>query len=100
MMRWATGAEAVEVSSIGDTLSGQPIDVEDVAAVALRFEGGMVGSLHGAYATDRATDGLFFALRGGQPLCTIEDALRVLETLDAAYESARTGRHVRVQPTR
>jgi predicted dehydrogenase len=58
MMRWATGAEAVEVSSIGDTLSGQPIDVEDVAAVALR----------------------------------------VLEILDAAAESRRTGR--RVSPVR
>ncbi|HEY3108519.1 MAG TPA: Gfo/Idh/MocA family oxidoreductase [Chloroflexota bacterium] len=158
-MRWVTSAEVVEVAAIAATLSESPIDVEDVATLALRYDNGMIGSLHCAFATDRDTDQAF-ALRGslgsvtwddagpqiearsthpswstaptrvmrfeadpvpgyggavgvaafrrfiaasrGQaaPVDTIEDALRVLETLDAAHESARTGRHVRVQTTR
>ena len=158
-MRWATSAEVVEVAAIAATLSSHPIDVEDVATVALRYDNGMVGSLHCAYATDRDTDqafGLrgtlgwltwdgagpevrvrsthpswagapsrvlrfeadpapgytgavgvaafrrFFAATRGEagPVDTIEDALRVLETLDAAQEAIRTGRNVKPQATR
>ena len=157
-MCWATSAEVVEVAAIGPTLSGEPIDVEDVATVALRYDNGMVGSLHCAYATDRDTDQAF-ALRGSlgwlrwdgtgpqvearsthpswaaapnrvlrfeadplpgyagavgvaalrrfiaatrgeaEPVDTIEDALRVLETLDAAQEAMRTGCNVKPRRT-
>ncbi len=158
-MRWATSAEVVEVAAIAATLSGEPIDVEDVATLALRYDNGMVGSLHCAYTTDRDTDQAF-ALRGTlgwlrwdgagptvevrsthpswlgapnrvlrfeadpvpgytgavgvaalrhflaatrgdvAPVDTIEDALRVLETLDAAQEAIRTGRNVKPQQAR
>jgi predicted dehydrogenase len=159
-MRWATSAEVVEVAAILDTLSGEAIGVEDTAAVSLRYRGGwaqegsMLGSLHCAYVTDRATDQLFFGLRGTlgwvvwdksdpellahsthpawataptrvqrydpdlvggyggaqgilalrrfiasfregtRPAFVPEDALRVLEVLDAAHESAACGRRI------
>jgi predicted dehydrogenase len=159
-MRWATSAEVVEVAAILDTLSGEEIGVEDTAALSLRYrggwaqEGGMLGSLHCAYVTDRATDQLFFGLRGtlgwviweksgpellahsahpawataptrvqrydpepvdgyggaqgilalrrfiasfregARPAFVPEDALRVLEVLDAAHESAACGRRI------
>jgi predicted dehydrogenase len=130
--------------------------VEDTAALAVRFDDGKIGSLHVTYTTDRATDQLFFGLRGtlgwlnwdrsgpeievrsthpswgsGQtrvtrftpdpvdgyagsvgmtalrrfiasiregatPVFTPDDSLRVLEVLDAAQESQRTGRRVGV----
>jgi predicted dehydrogenase len=153
-MCWSTSSEIQEVAAVMDTLSGEAIDVEDTAALALRFGNGMIGSLHVAYTTDKATDQLFFGLRGTQgwlnwdrsgpeievrsthpawagaetrtmrfgadpvegyaggvgqtalhrffasmrdgapPVFTPRDSLRVLEVLDAAQESARSGRRV------
>jgi len=153
-IRWATGAEVVEVAAVLDTLSGEEIGVEDTASLALRYDNGMVGALHAAYVTDRATDQLFFGLRGtlgwvvwersgpecaihsmhpawraaptrvlrfepdqtggyggaagilllrrfiasfreeSPPLFTPDDARRVLQVLDAAHESAKSGRHI------
>ena len=155
-MRWSTASEVAEVAAVMGTLSGEPIDVEDTAALALSFDTGMIGSLHVAYTTDKATDQLFFGLRGtlgwvnwersgpeievrsthpawgaGQtrvlrctadpaegyagavgltalrrfiasfregavPVFTPDDSLRVLEVVDAARQSAQTGRRVRV----
>src|SRR5439155_26719228 len=43
----------VAVSALTGTLSGEPIDVEDVAAVSLRFAGGALVSLHAGYLTPR-----------------------------------------------
>ena len=63
-MRWSTSSEIVQVAAVMDTLSGEAIDVEDTAAVSLRFDNGMIGSLHVTYTTDKATDQLFFGLRG------------------------------------
>jgi predicted dehydrogenase len=63
-MRWSTSSEIAEVAAVLGTLSGEPIDVEDTATLALGFETGMIGSLHVAYATDKATDQPFFGLRG------------------------------------
>jgi predicted dehydrogenase len=63
-MRWSTSSEVAEVAAVMGTLSGEAIDVEDTATLALRFDNGMVGSLHVAYTTDKATDQLFFGLRG------------------------------------
>jgi len=162
-MRWVTLAEVTEVAAILDTLSGESIGVEDTAALSLRYSGGscqsagMIGSLHCSYVTDKATDQLFFGLRGTlgwvnwersgheftvrsthpgwvtaptrvmcyepdpaggyggamgitalqrfiasfrdgvRPAFTAEDALRVLEVLDAAHESSTTGRRVALE---
>jgi predicted dehydrogenase len=159
-MRWATSAEVVEVAAVLDTLSVEAIGVEDTAALSLRYSGGwvqqagMVGSLHCAYVTDRATDQLFFGLRGTlgwvewpksgpelvahsthpawaaaptrilrfepepvggyggaqgilalqrfiasfregiRPVFVGQDALRILQVLDAAHESAASGKRV------
>jgi predicted dehydrogenase len=158
-MRWATSAEVAQVTAFTATLSGQPIDVEDMATLALQFDNGMLGSLHCGYVTDGPTDQTF-ALRGTlgwltwdgsatrldvrslhptwstaptrvlnfggdtvpgycgavgvatlrhfiaamqgevRPVDCIDDALRVLEVVDAAYASARTGAHVAVERTR
>ncbi len=155
-MRWSTSAEVSEVSAILDTLSGEQIDVEDTAAVSLRFDNGMIGSLHCTYAIDKMPHQLFFGLRGsdgwlrwdymggeievrsaradwsagvtqvlrfetddvggyemGDGVAVLRrfvesiredrpaamspiDALRILEIIDAAHESSRTGRRVAV----
>ncbi len=157
-IRWVTSAEVTEVAAILGTLSGEGISVEDTAALSLRYSNGMIGSLHCSYVTDKATDQLFFGLRGTlgwviweksghelvarsthpawataptrvlrfepdavggyggaegialwrrfiasfregvSPLFTVEDALRVLEVLDAAHQSAESGRRVALTP--
>lgn len=63
-MHWVAGAEVVRLTAMMDTLGGSGIDVDDTAAVALRYDNGMLGTLHCSYVTDRATDQLFFGLRG------------------------------------
>ena len=155
-MRWSTSAEVSEVSAILDTLSGEEIDVEDTAAVSLRFDNGMIGSLHCTYVIDRTPHQLFFGLRGSDgwlrwdymggevevrsaradwsagvtqvlrfetddvggyemgdgvavlrrfvesiredrpPAMSPIDALRILEIIDAAHQSSRTGCRVAV----
>jgi predicted dehydrogenase len=49
MMRFVTGDEIVSVSAEVATRSGEAIDVEDVAVLALRFRSGAVGTLHAGY---------------------------------------------------
>lgn len=49
MMRYITGDEIVAVSAEVATRSGEAIDVEDIATLALRFRSGAVGSLHAGY---------------------------------------------------
>jgi predicted dehydrogenase len=49
MMRFLTGEEIVSVAAEVATRSGENIDVEDVAALSLRFESGAVGTLHCGY---------------------------------------------------
>ena len=157
-MRWVSFAEVTEVASVMATLSEHAISVEDTASLSLRYDNGMVGSLHCSYVTDQAVDQLFFGLRGtlgwvywerdrpelvarsvhpawqGAPERRIsfelergegyggnmglaamqrfiasfrgeaesvfqpEDALRVLEVLDAAHESDAAGRRVALPP--
>ncbi len=65
-MRWSTSAEVVEVSATLGTLSGAEIDVEDTAALSMRFDNGMIGSLHCSYVLDRTPHQLFFGLRGDE----------------------------------
>jgi predicted dehydrogenase len=49
MMRYITGEEIVSVSAEIATRSGEAINVEDVAALSLRFSSGAIGSLHVGY---------------------------------------------------
>jgi predicted dehydrogenase len=71
-MRWVSNANVTEVGAILDAFSPAGIDVEDTAALALRFDNGMIGSLHCSYVTDQATDQLFFGLRGHKGWLTWE----------------------------
>lgn len=154
LFRWTTDSEVNEVAAILDTLSGEQIDVEDTAVLALRYTNGMLASLNAAYITDHGINQSYFALRGtdgwliwdelgadlkvrsnhpawstaptrtyrfdpdqiggyggamgievfrrffaairdgADPAFVPADALRILETIDAARESSRTGRRV------
>lgn len=63
-MRWSTSAEVKEVASILGTVSKEPIDVEDTAALSIRFDNGMIGTLNCSYVIDRMPHQLLFGLRG------------------------------------
>ncbi|MEN9934116.1 MAG: Glucose--fructose oxidoreductase precursor, partial [Chloroflexota bacterium] len=65
LMRYLTGAEVARVASIEANVGGYPIDVEDAAAVALRFDNGMVGSLHTGFLTPGDSE-LWVGLRGSE----------------------------------
>ena len=153
LLRWTTDSEVATVAALLGTNCDAAIDVEDTAALALRYTNGMLATLHCAYAFDRGDD-LFFTLRGtlgwvrwedNGPEITVRsthpawatapnrtlrftpddsggyggamgiavfrafiagfregtappftplDVLRVLEVIDAAHESSRTGRQI------
>jgi predicted dehydrogenase len=48
-LRFVTGEEIARVQAELATTSGEPIDVEDTAAVSFRTDGGAVGSMHAGY---------------------------------------------------
>src|SRR5262245_21743355 len=50
LVRYVAGDEIVSVAAEVATRSGEQIEVEDVAVLALRFRSGAVGTLHMAYA--------------------------------------------------
>jgi len=92
MMRWVASSEVVSVSAELATLSGEEIDVEDVAALSLRYDNGMVGSLHCAYATNAARDKVYLGLRGTAGWAEWErngDAL-ILHSTDPRWITAPT----------
>lgn len=153
LLRWTTDSEVATVAALLGTNGDAPVEVEDTAALALRYTNGMLATLHCAYAFDRGDD-LFFTLRGtlgwvrwedngptisarsthpawatapnrtltfapdeiggyggavgiavfrafiaafregAAPPFTTDDVLRVLEVIDAAHESSRTGRTI------
>ena len=49
LMRFVTGDEIVSVAAQVGTRSGEDIDVEDIAALSVRYRSGAVGSLHAGY---------------------------------------------------
>ncbi|MSP13365.1 MAG: Gfo/Idh/MocA family oxidoreductase [Chloroflexi bacterium] len=49
MLHYVTGDEVESVSAEVATLSGEKIDVEDVASLSLRFRSGAIGTLHAGY---------------------------------------------------
>ena len=154
LARYVTSHEVSSVMAFTDNLSGEAIDVESVAAVAFRFDNGMLGTLNCGYVQPRQADDAYLGLRGtlgsvewplftmeanvtsvhpdwapatkrklsytvdqvegyggaigiellrhwfrafregGAPLATLDDAVRTLAIIDAAYESSATGRRV------
>ncbi len=65
LLLWLTGEPIVEVHAMSGTLSGEPIAVEDVISMSVRYASGAIGSVHYAYAFPRAgaNDG-YVAFRG------------------------------------
>lgn len=59
LMRYITGEPIVAVSAEVATRSGEAIDVEDVASLALRFRSGGLGSLHVGYVLALSGGGYF-----------------------------------------
>ena len=53
LLHHLTGQRIVEVAGLTAVVGGAPIDTEDAAVAALRFEDGMVGTLTSAYYLDR-----------------------------------------------
>ncbi len=49
LLRYLLDDEIVSVSAMVDTVSGEAIDVEDVASVSVRFSTGVIGSLQAGY---------------------------------------------------
>jgi predicted dehydrogenase len=56
VMRYLTGDEVASATGLLGTVGGEPIDVEDIAGVALRLRGGALVTLHAGYllSTGRA----------------------------------------------
>jgi predicted dehydrogenase len=50
---WISGSRIREVSAFTTNIGGQPIDTEDSAVVALRFDNGALGTLTSGYYLDR-----------------------------------------------
>jgi predicted dehydrogenase len=155
LLLWLSGEPIVELHAMSGTLSGEPIEVEDVISMSVRYQSGAIGSVHYAYAFPRAgaNDG-YVAFRGTegsikiqsngtvtwfgpgnrdephatetfayelgksagygplasaairdwleaieqdrQPLANYGQLVSVLEVIDAAYASAKSGQRVRV----
>ena len=53
MALFITGAEVEAVAGFSGNVGGQPLDVEDANAAALRFSNGMLGTLTSGYYLDR-----------------------------------------------
>lgn len=50
---YLTGSDVVEVAGFAGNVGGQPIDVEDSAALSLRYDNGSFGTLTSGYYLDR-----------------------------------------------
>ncbi len=57
LLRFILGDEVTHLSALGGTLTGTPIDVEDTAAVTMRFGSGAIGTLTAGYHLSRSTAG-------------------------------------------
>lgn len=53
LVQYLTGDRIEQVSAVTRNVGGQPVEIEDSVALALRFKGGMVGTYHGGYYLDR-----------------------------------------------
>jgi UDP-N-acetyl-2-amino-2-deoxyglucuronate dehydrogenase len=53
LMQYITGKSVQQVAGFIANVGGQPLDVEDSAVLALRFEGGLHGTMHSGYYLDK-----------------------------------------------
>ena len=49
LIQYLTGDRIEQVSAVTRNVGGQPVEIEDSVALALKFKKGMVGTLHGGY---------------------------------------------------
>ena len=99
LLRFVTGQEVASLCALTGTVSGEPIDVEDVANVSMRLSGGAIASLHAGYLLAfgrvgydsagydqaviiRGSDGAMSLLRSG------DDYVVSVESVSAAWRSA------------
>ncbi|MGV3722710.1 MAG: Gfo/Idh/MocA family protein [Actinomycetota bacterium] len=61
LLRFLTGEEVAQVTALTGTLNGYPLEVEDTAAVAMRWSSGALGTLTAGYALPRSGSGYFGA---------------------------------------
>ena len=88
---WDVGKPRLEVRCKAPSWRGAPNRVIDYDVPEF---GGLMNSVYYHSWVERFIDDI----RAGQPgVLTMDDALYVLQSIDAAYESARTGRRVEVQ---
>jgi predicted dehydrogenase len=71
VLLWLTGERIVEAQAMTATVGNPNIAVEDVAAAAIRFESGAIGTLHAAYALPAEPSEGRLALRGTRGAVTI-----------------------------
>jgi predicted dehydrogenase len=64
LIRYISGLEFSSVAAHIATLSGEEIDVEDMAAVSARMDNGALASLHAGYVLTRRYGDIYLAIRG------------------------------------
>lgn len=98
LLRYLTGLEVSRVSALTDTLSGEAIDVEDVASVSMRLSNGALASLYAGYLLPSGRSGYEGAaydqsiiLRGTQgTLRHLKDGDDQIVTLESTADDWRT----------
>jgi UDP-N-acetyl-2-amino-2-deoxyglucuronate dehydrogenase len=63
---WLSGERIVEVQAMAAQVNEAGIDVEDAMSVAVRFQGGALGTIHYAYVLPRTLSEGYLALRGSK----------------------------------
>lgn len=76
LVLYVTGLHVRDVTGFAGVVGGQPIDVEDAAAVALRFDNGAIGTLMSGYYLDKGYHShvQIWGEHGWLRLAAIEDA--------------------------
>lgn len=64
LIRYFSGLEYAEVSGHIATLSGEAIDVEDMAALSCRMDNGALATIHAGYVLSRRYGDIYLAVRG------------------------------------
>ncbi|MEO7653758.1 MAG: Gfo/Idh/MocA family oxidoreductase [Bryobacteraceae bacterium] len=100
VVQFITGTNVAQVGGFISNVGGQPIDVEDSAAVVLEFQGGMLGTLQSGYYLDRSYNSsiriwgengwLRMDLMPGQPLEWYSNSEKVVHTVPSALNAPDT----------
>jgi predicted dehydrogenase len=111
LVRYLTGEEIVAVSAHTATLSGEPIDVEDVAVLTFQLSNGALGTLHSGYLLAGGRPGYlspgydtYIGLRGTQGRLSVQqgpgprDTTLLLESLASGWDHAAERRYVMTLP--